>query len=111
MLKLILMLICIAWAGFQTNGLYGVLDNFKALFTTIWELLKLVNIISFKFSNGGVLTNFFGCYFIYFLVGLTLELFNIPKGTFGKLFGKLAYWLIGIPVSFVLNILSNLLFG
>jgi len=109
MYRLIIMISLLAYAGFKTNSINGIFDNFKTIGITVWELLKLTNIISFAITNDGILTNFFKYYIVYFLVGLLFEIFNIKKGDFGKIFGKMSYWILGIPVSALLNIISNLL--
>lgn len=110
-MKLIIMLCLIAYAGFKIDGINGIFNNFQILGTTMWETLKMMNVISFEITNDGILTDFFKYYIAYFLVGLLFEVFNIKKGYFGKVFGKISYWIMGIPVSIVLNLFSNLLFS
>lgn len=110
-LKLIIMLFLIGYAGFQSNGISGMVTNFKNLGYTVWELLGFFNILSVNITGDGILTGFFLHYIVYVFVGFVLELFNIKKGCFGKLFGKAVYWIIGIPVSFILNCFSSILFG
>lgn len=109
--KFIIMLGFIIYSGFKSGGISGVVENLNALGITIKELLWLLNIFSLSITGDGVLTGFFLHYIIYVLVGLVLELFNIKKGCFGRLFGKAAYWIIGILVSFILNCFSSILFG
>lgn len=46
MYRLIIMICLLAYAGFKTNGINGIFDNFKTIGITVWELLKLTNIIS-----------------------------------------------------------------
>ena len=111
MFRLIIMLFFIGYAGFHSNGINGIFTNFKNLVYTMWELLSFFNIVSVNITGDGILTGFFLHYIVYAFVGFVLELFNIKKGCFGKLFGKAAYWIIGIPVSFILNCFSSILFG
>lgn len=110
-MKLIMILFLIGYAGFQSNGISGMFTNFKNLGYTLWELLKFFNVVSVNITGDGILTGFFLHYIVYTLVGFAFELFNVKKGCFGKLFGKSAYWIIGIPVSFILNYFSSILFG
>lgn len=104
------MLFIIGYTGFQSNGISGMFTNFKNLVYTLWELLSFFNIVSVNITGDGILTGFFLHYIVYALVGFVFELFNIKKGYFGKLFGKAAYWIVGIPVSFILNFFSSMLF-
>lgn len=103
----LLLLSFIGYAGFQSNGINGIFSNFKDLCSAIWELLKFINFTYETITGDGLLTGFFLHYIVYFLVGLLFELFNVQKGCFGKV----SYWLIGIPVSIVLNILSSVIFS
>jgi len=105
-----MMLFFIGYAGFKSDGINGLFTNFKNLGYTMWGVLRMLNVVSINISGDGILTNFFLHYIVYVLVGLVFELVNMKKGCFGKLFGKAAYWIIGIPVSFVLNYFSSLLF-
>lgn len=107
----LLLLSFIGYAGFQSNGINGIFSNFKDLGFTIWELLKFINFTYETITGDGLLTGLVSHYIVYFLVGLLFELFNVQKGYFGKVFGKVSYWLIGIPVSIVLNILSSVIFS
>ena len=108
--KLIVMVALLGYAGFKANGIDGVLTTFNNLKLIMWEWLKILNTICVSIMGDGFLTNLFLHYIVYALVGFLFEVFTIKKGKFGKIFGKVAYWLLGIPVSFILNELSNLLF-
>ena len=110
-MKLIIMLFLIGYVGFKSNGISGVFINFKNLGYIVLELLKFLNIVSVNINGDGILTGFFLYYIVYTFVGFVFELFNVKKGCFGKLFGKATYWIIGIPVSFILNYFSSILFG
>ena len=109
--KFIIMLGFIIYSGFKSGGISGVVENLNALGITIKELLGFLNIFSLSITGDGVLTGFFLHYIVYGLVGVAFELFNIKRGYQGKLFGKVAYLIIGIPVSFILNYFSSIFFG
>lgn len=109
--KFIIMLGFIIYSGFKSGGISGVVENLNALGMTIKELLGILNIFSLNITGDGVLTGFFLHYIVYGLVGVAFELFNIKRGYRGKLFGKVAYLIIGIPVSFILNCLNLMIFG
>ena len=110
MFELIIMLLLIIYNGFSNDGIVGIFANLNVLLMMLKKLLGLVNIFIVNITGDGILTNLFFHYVVYIIVGLVLELFNIKKGCFGKLFGKAAYWIIGIPVSFILNYFSTVIF-
>lgn len=103
----LILLVCIA---FCFNGLNGVLQLIKNLRITLWSVLKMLNLITINFTGDTILALIFSSGITFIIVGILLELFNITKGIFGRFFGKISFWLIGIPVSFVLNILGRLIF-
>ena len=110
-MRIIIGIFLIVYAGFYSNGIEGALTNLKSLVSVFWQLLIFLNATIVKITGDGILTNFFLHYIVYALVGLLFEFFSIKKGCFGKLFGKVSYWIIGIPVSIILNYLSLLFFG
>ena len=57
------------------------------------------------------ITNLFQTCVTFSIVGIIFVLFNIKKGKFGKYFGKMAFWIIGFPVAFLLNQISKFLFN
>lgn len=111
MLRFIILLFLIIYTGFKSDGFNGVLTCFETLGCIMCEWLKLLNIASIYITGDSILTHFFFYYIVYTIVGLIFELFNIKKGYFGRLFGNATYWIIGIPVSFILNYFSSMLFG
>lgn len=110
MFEFAIILILIICTGFRNDGIAGIFENLNTLLIIVKELLGLLNIFTVNITGDGILTDFFLHYIVYALVGFVLELFNVKKGCFGKLFGKAAYWIIGIPVSFILNYFSSILF-
>ena len=99
----LILMICII---FYFNGLNGVLKFFKNLSITFWSVLKMLNLITVQTNGDTILTLTFSSGITFMIVGILLELFNITKGTFGRYFGKISFWLIGMPVSFILNIIG-----
>ena len=89
---------------FYLEGFIGI----KTLLLIMWELLKLINLVFVNLTGDTILTILFKSSITFFLVGLALEIFNIPRGKLGKIFGKVSFWLIGFPVSFVLNFIANI---
>ena len=85
-------------------------DFFKSFTILILAIFQFMNLFSVGLIGDSVLTLIFKTAITFVVVGIVLEVFSIPKGTFGKWFGKGAFWLIGLPVSFILNILSKLIF-
>ena len=95
---------------FYFKGFNGIFDFIKNLSIAFWSALKMLNLITIQFTGDTILTLIFSSGITFMIVGFMLELFNIPKGKFGSLFGKGAFWLIGMPVSFFLNIIGRLIF-
>ena len=104
-------LILIIGIIFYFKGLNGVLEFIKNLSIAFWSVLKMLNLITVQSTGDTILTLIFSSSITFMIVGIILELFNIPKGKFGILFGKVSFWLIGIPISFILNILGRLIFN
>jgi len=103
----LILMICII---FYFNGLNGVLKFFENLSITFWSVLKMLNLITVQSTGDTILALTFSSGITFMIVGILLELFNIPKGTFGRYFGKISFWLIGMTVSFILNIIGRLIF-
>jgi hypothetical protein len=95
----ILLLIFIYIGG----GLTALLNFSNDLATIILELLKIINIVSMSYNGVHVLVLLFSTTVTFLLVGIILEEINSPRGRTGSYFGKLLFWLIGIPVSLILN--------
>ena len=104
-------LILIIGIIFYFKGLNGVLEFIKNLSIAFWSVLKMLNLITVQSTGDTILTLIFSSIITFMIVGIILELFNIPKGKFGRLFGKVSFWLIGIPISFILNVLGRLIFN
>lgn len=111
MFEFVIILILIIYTGFRNDGIAGIFESLNILLIIGKELLGFLNIFTVNIIGDGILTGFFLHYFVYTLVGVTFELFNIKRGYPGKLFGKIAYLIIGIPVSFILNYFSSIFFG
>lgn len=102
----ILLLIFIYIGG----GFNAVVEFLKNVAITIFELFKMINIVSISYNGDHILVLLFGTAVTFFIVGIILETINAPRGKIGSYFGKLLFWLVGIPASFVLNIIGfNLL--
>lgn len=103
----LILTICII---FYFNDLNVVLKFFENLSITFWSILKMLNLITVQTNGDTILALTFSSGITFMIVGVVLELFNIPKGNFGRYFGKISFWLIGMPVSFILNIIGRLIF-
>lgn len=91
------------------QGLNGVIEFIKNIGISFWSVLKMLDQITVQMTDDTVLALMFSSSITFVLVGIVLEIFNIPRGKFGKIFGKISFWLIGFPVSFVLNIIGRLI--
>ena len=111
MIKLLFRFFLIGYFIYQVNGVDAVMNYIENLFSSVWFILVMMNNITVPFLGDSVLSLIFGSFITFSIVGLILELFNIPRGKFGHYFGKTVFWLVGIPVSFVLNQISKLIFN
>lgn len=105
----IISLILLIGIIFHFQGLNGVIEFIKNIGISFWSVLKMLNQITVQMTDDTVLALMFSSSITFVLVGIVLEIFNIPRGKFGKIFGKISFWLIGFPVSFVLNIIGRLI--
>lgn len=103
----LIIFICII---FYYNGFIGVIQFIKRLTNHFWIILKTLNIITVKYTGDSILTLIFSSIITFVIIGVIFDYFNIPKGTFGKIFGKFSFWLIGIPISFIFNFIGKLIF-
>lgn len=91
-------------------GFNAVIEFIKNVFKIAWTVIEIINQFALQIVDDSLLTLLFGGFICFILVGFIFEMFNIPKGFFGKLFGKVFHYLIEYPVSFILNIFSKLIF-
>lgn len=96
---------------FATQGITGVFDFIINMATMFWAMLIMLNQVSVGLTGDTVLVLIFSTTITFGIVGIILELLNIPRGTFGHYFGKFAFWLVGFPVSFILNFLWRVFFS
>lgn len=94
-----------------------VKDGFDAFWKIVRDLFMImcacivcINQITAVFFGDSVFTLIFKSSITFAIVGLILELLCISRGTFGKFFGKFSFWLVGFPVSFVLNFFASKIF-
>ena len=106
----VIILILLINSAFSSNGFNGVFELFRQLFVIIFGILKIMNVFSLFATGDSIFTKIFSGYFIYVCVGFLFELVNIKNGCFGKIFGKVSYWIVGFPVSALLNWISTLIF-
>ena len=99
------------YGWFENGGMIEVIINIKKLFVTIWELLNFLNFATFTITGDNILTIYLGDYICYAIVGLILDLSNIPEGNFGKIVGKPIFWLVGFLVAFIFNLISFTIFS
>lgn len=93
-----------------TNGWHAGLGFIKNIFYTIFSLFGMLDQVSLATSGDHITTLMFQTTVTFLIVGIVLEVINAPRGRIGSILGKALFWLIGFPVSFVLNIIFNLIF-
>ena len=104
LLILILILFC-------TSGIDAVWKFLCNLAQAMWGALCIYNQVIVGFAGNSVLALIFKSSITFFIVGIILEAFNLPKGKIGHYLGKGLFWLVGLPVSLILNFIGSLLFN
>lgn len=95
---------------FMFQGVTGVFEFIKNMWLVFSAMLIALNQASLELSGDTVLVLLFSTTITFAVVGILLELWNIPRGKFERAFGKLAFWVVGFPVAFVLNIIGRVMF-
>lgn len=104
-------IVFLCYISFKYNGIDGLNNTVTNLFTSCKFVLKWINEILFQLNDESILTFLFRHKITFFAVGILFVIFNGNKSKFGKFFGKVAYWIIGILVAFGLDNISNLMFN
>lgn len=95
---------------YKNSGIQGVINAIKQMIISSWEFICLLNFTSVQITGDSILVALCATPITFLIVGIVFELLNIKKGKFGKYFGKASFNLIGIPVSFVLNLIGTIIF-
>lgn len=109
-MKRILGFLVLCFLSFLAAGINGVWNLLKNLCSIILWLLNLTNLISVKITGDGILTHLLLQLIVWITVGFVFILCSIQKGFFGKIFGKIIYRIIKVPVTSILNYFSSLFF-
>lgn len=95
---------------YKKSGIKGVFWALKEIFISTWNFICLLNFTSVQITGDSILVALYATPITFTIVGFAFELLHIKKGKFGKYFGKLLFYLIGIPVSFILNLIAIVIF-
>lgn len=93
-----------------TKGFDAFWDIVNNLAIATWFWITSFNQIAVVFFGESILTILFKGSITFALVGLLLEFLFIKRGSFGKFFGKVSFWIIGFPVSFALDFIASKIF-
>ena len=96
---------------YYTSGIDTVWKFLCNLVEAMWGVLCIYNQVILGIAGNSVLALVFKSSITFFAVGIILEAFNLPKGKIGHYLGKGLFWLVGLPVSLILNLLGSLLFN
>lgn len=103
---LVFFIICFTFFGKDLT-----VELIKIFIISSYKTISVLNTSLIELTGDSILATAYNSIITFFIVGIILEVFNIPRGKFGKHFGKLAFWLTGYPVSFALNWISSLIFN
>ena len=95
---------------FYASGIDGVFTFWHNLAVSIWGALCIFNQITLGIVGDSILTLTFKSSITFLIVGIIIEIINAPRGKFGHYLGKGLFWVVGLPVSFILNFIGSLLF-
>lgn len=93
---------------FAKQGIEGVIEFCKSLLYSIWELLKMINMISIELLGESLLTTLFSHRIVFYIVGTLLSMFCVGRSKTGKYIGKILYKAIMYPISSILNFLGGI---
>ena len=97
-LRIILILVLV----YRASGLKGVGE----IFNTTIKMLSFINLVSINITGDSILVTLFATSLEYAIVGLIFKIFKIKKDNFGKIVGKLSFYLVSFPVTFILNFIA-----
>lgn len=95
---------------YKKNGIKGVFWALKEIFISAWNFICLLNFTSVQITGDSILVALYSTPITFAIVGFVFEILHIKKGKFGKYFGKLLFYIIGIPISFILNLIAIVIF-
>ncbi len=98
----ILSLALILYIFFKSVGVYETMSVF-------WQVFKGVSSLVMQLLNTSILNILFKHRIVYYIVGVMLAVFQIPKGKEGHYIGVMFYFLIGLLVEPILNFLSTVI--
>lgn len=92
------------------KGVHGILEFIKQTGDVVCAFFGWMNTMIVGLTGNGFFTVLFGSAFVFVIFGFIMDFFDFPRGKIGSIFNKILFWLIGFPVSFILNYLSWLVF-
>lgn len=104
--KILFILVLVYYSG----GFEAVGEIIKSFTMVTGIVLSSINSFTLSLYDSSIVDILLRTSIVFILAGLILDLFNISKGRSGSIFGKFLFWLIGIPVSIILNFIASFIF-
>ena len=95
---------------FFTSGIGAVWRFLCNLAIATWVILCIFNQVTVGIVGDSVLVLVFKSSITFLIVGIILEAINAPRDDVGHYLGKGLFWLVGMPISFILNFIASLIF-
>ncbi|MGE5456560.1 MAG: hypothetical protein ACM3O4_05620 [Ignavibacteriales bacterium] len=95
---------------FYTGGLKAVWVFICNMVQVVWLFFIMLNSVAIEATNDSIITLLLKSSITFGIVGIILEAINAPRGKVGSIFGKALFWVVGFPVSIILNFIGSLIF-
>lgn len=105
----ILSLIIFMMLILYTGGLKAVWSFICNMFEVVWYFFIMLNSVAIEITDDSIITLLLKASITFGIVGIILEAINAPRGKIGSIFGKTLFWVVGFPVSIILNFISSLI--
>ena len=96
---------------FKNDGINAVFSLWKNLGQIFIAIPTWLNMITLSLIGDSLITYIYGGALTFFIVGIILSFINAPKGKIGSIFGKVLFWVVGFPVSFILNFFGKIIWN
>lgn len=107
----IITMIILSVVAFNNGGFTALFKLWNDFCTIFLAVFVWMNMITISLTGDSIITILLSSSIIFIIVGFVFSYIDAPKGKIGHLFGKTLFWLIGIPVTFILNFIGKIIFN
>lgn len=92
------------------GGIKAVWNFICNMSEVVWLSFIMLNRVAIETTSDSIITLSLKSSITFIIVGILLEVINAPRGKFGSVIGKALFWIVGFPVSIMLNFVGSLIF-